>query len=136
MVNKDLTKCSRLTWLRCAGLRQTSTCLRCQLVVLLWSVAQPGPSRVGDSPTRGAKMRKKISNVSVRKNKKNLSKFEVKMRKVELLPTRDCEAGYGPDCDTGTFLWISVGLNREFAIYTLYATATWNPFKVVLPSCD
>ena len=28
--------------------------------------------------------------------RKNLSKFEDKMRKVELLPTRDCEAGYGP----------------------------------------
>ena len=34
---------------------------------------------------------------SVRKNKKNWSKFEERMRKVELLPTRDCEAGYGPD---------------------------------------
>ena len=32
----------------------------------------------------------------LRKSKKNLSKFEEKMRKVELLPTRDCEAGYGP----------------------------------------
>ena len=27
---------------------------------------------------------------------KKLLKFEEKMRKVELLPTRDCEAGYGP----------------------------------------
>ena len=34
---------------------------------------------------------------SLRKNKKNWSKFEERMRKVELLPTRDCEAGYGPD---------------------------------------
>ena len=25
-------------------------------------------------------------------------KFEEKMRKVEFLPTRDCEAGYGPAC--------------------------------------
>ena len=35
---------------------------------------------------------------SLRKNKKKLSKFGEKMRKVELLPTgtRDCEAGYGP----------------------------------------
>ena len=33
---------------------------------------------------------------SLRKNKINWSKFEEKMRKVELLPTRDCEAGYGP----------------------------------------
>ena len=33
---------------------------------------------------------------SLRKNKKNWSKFEERMRKVELLPTRDCEAGYGP----------------------------------------
>ena len=33
---------------------------------------------------------------SLRKNKKNWSKFEEKIRKVELLPTRDCEAGYGP----------------------------------------
>ena len=28
--------------------------------------------------------------------RKNWSKFEEKMRKVELLPTWDCEAGYGP----------------------------------------
>ena len=34
---------------------------------------------------------------SLRKNKKKWSKFGGKMRKVELLPTRDCEAGYGPD---------------------------------------
>ena len=36
-------------------------------------------------------MRKKL-----RKSKKNWSKFEEKMRKVELLPTWDSEAGYGP----------------------------------------
>ena len=35
---------------------------------------------------------------SLRKNKKNWLKFEEKMRKVELLSTRDCEAGYGPGC--------------------------------------
>ena len=35
---------------------------------------------------------------SLRKNKQNWSKFEEKMRKTELLPTRDCEAGYGPAC--------------------------------------
>ena len=35
---------------------------------------------------------------SLRKNKINWSKFEEKMRKVELLPARDCEAGYGPAC--------------------------------------
>ena len=34
---------------------------------------------------------------SLRKNKKKWSKFGEKMRKVELLPARDCEAGYGPD---------------------------------------
>ena len=34
--------------------------------------------------------------LSLRKNKKICSKFEEKMRKVEFLPTRDCEAGYGP----------------------------------------
>ena len=33
---------------------------------------------------------------SLRKHKKTWSKFEEKIRKVELLPTRDCEAGYGP----------------------------------------
>ena len=32
---------------------------------------------------------------SLRKNEKKWSKFGEKMRKVELLPTRDCEAGYG-----------------------------------------
>ena len=32
---------------------------------------------------------------SLRKDKKNWSKFEEKMRKVEPLPNRDCEAGYG-----------------------------------------
>ena len=34
--------------------------------------------------------------VRLRKNKINWSKFEEKMRKVEILPIRDCEAGYGP----------------------------------------
>ena len=33
---------------------------------------------------------------SFRKNKKNWSKFEERMRKVEPLLNRDCEAGYGP----------------------------------------
>ena len=33
---------------------------------------------------------------SLRKNKKTCSNFEEKMRKVELLLTQDCEAGYGP----------------------------------------
>ena len=32
----------------------------------------------------------------MKKIKKNLSKFEERMRKLELLPTRDCEARYGP----------------------------------------
>ena len=34
---------------------------------------------------------------SLRKNKKNWPKFEEKIRKVELLPTRACEAGYDPE---------------------------------------
>ena len=33
---------------------------------------------------------------SLRKSQKTWSKLEEKMRKVELLPTGDCEAGYGP----------------------------------------
>ena len=33
---------------------------------------------------------------NLRKTKKNWSKFEEKTRKVEGLPTRECEAGYGP----------------------------------------
>ena len=33
---------------------------------------------------------------SLRKNKENWSKFEEKVGIVGLLPTRDCEAGYGP----------------------------------------
>ena len=33
---------------------------------------------------------------SLRKNKKKRKKFGEKMRKVGLLPIRDCEAGYGP----------------------------------------
>ena len=54
-----------------------------------------GPSRVGRSPTRRAKIRKKVSKVwgKIRKIDWNLRK---KMRKVEPLPTWDCEAGYGP----------------------------------------
>ena len=32
----------------------------------------------------------------LRKSQKTWSKLEEKMRKVELLPNRDCEAGYGP----------------------------------------
>ena len=35
---------------------------------------------------------------SLRKICKNLLKFWWKMRKVEILPTGDCEAGYGPVC--------------------------------------
>ena len=35
---------------------------------------------------------------NLRKTKKNWSKFEEKMRKLEGLPTRESEAGYGPDC--------------------------------------
>ena len=35
----------------------------------------------------------------LRKSKKNWSKFEEKMKKVELLPTWDSEAGYGPGVD-------------------------------------
>ena len=41
-------------------------------------------------------MRKKM-----RENKKYQSKFEKRMRRVELLPTRDSEAGYGPACTVG-----------------------------------
>ena len=36
---------------------------------------------------------------SLRKNKKNWSKFDKRMRELERLPTWDCEAGYGPDFD-------------------------------------
>ena len=32
----------------------------------------------------------------LRKIKKIWSKYEERMRKLELLPTQDCEAGYGP----------------------------------------
>ena len=49
----------------------------------------------GDSSTRRAEMRKKMRKVWG-KIRKNWSKFEENMRKVELLLTRDCEAGYGP----------------------------------------
>ena len=34
---------------------------------------------------------------SLREKQEKWSKFAGKMRKVELLPTRDCEAGYGPE---------------------------------------
>ena len=43
-----------------------------------------------DSPTQRAKMR---NEKSLRKSKKNWSQLEEKIRKVKLLPTRDCEAG-------------------------------------------
>ena len=39
---------------------------------------------------------------SLRKSQKTWSKLEEKIRKVELLPTRDCEAGYGPVRDNRT----------------------------------
>ena len=52
------------------------------------------PSRVGKSTTRRAKMR---NEKSLRKKLKNkIIKIFGKMKKVQLLPTRDCEAGYGP----------------------------------------
>ena len=35
----------------------------------------------------------------MRKNKKNLSKFDEKIRKLELLPSQNCEAGYDPDAE-------------------------------------
>ena len=46
---------------------------------------------------------------SLRKSKKIWSKFEEKMRKVKLLPTRDCKAGYDP----GTISKLSNGGGGE-----------------------
>ena len=40
----------------------------------------------------------------LRKSKKNWSKFEEKMRKVEFLPIRDCEADYSPANNSLRFL--------------------------------
>ena len=44
---------------------------------------------------------------SLRKSKKKWIKFEEKMRKVELLPTRDSEAAYGPA--NNPKIWLPVG---------------------------
>ena len=51
---------------------------------------------MGDSPTRRAKMRKKMSKVwgKIRKNDLNLGE---QWGKWKLLLTRDCETGYGPE---------------------------------------
>ena len=51
------------------------------------------------------------------------------MRKVELLPARDCEAGYGPAYYVFKVIVTALArricaFSREFAIYTLRSTAT------------
>ena len=47
------------------------------------------------------------------------------MRKVELLPTRDCEAGYGPGRDTGKY-----STTVPFSYYmTLIQTRTTDSFS-------
>ena len=38
------------------------------------------------------------------------------MRKAELLPTQDCEAGYGPGPREGSYLWS--GINKSLTIPT------------------
>ena len=56
-----------------------------------------GSSREGDSPTRRAKMRKKISKALRKNNFKKIDQnLRKKWRKWNSLPIRDCEAGYGP----------------------------------------
>ena len=61
-----------------------------------WRSQGPGPSRVGQSPTRSAK--KKDENLeNLRKNKNNRLKFEGKWGKWNSCPPRTaCEAGYAP----------------------------------------
>ena len=49
---------------------------------------------------------------SFRKNMKNWLRFEKRMRKVELLPTRDCEAGYSPACIVHAIIYILSSLNH------------------------
>ena len=57
----------------------------------VYQVAKPGSSWVGESHIQGDQNAKILW-----KNIRNWSKFEEGMRKVELLPTWDCEASYGP----------------------------------------
>ena len=57
-------------------------------------VARAFPGRRLAHPEGQNKEENENSLSKVRKLDPNLRK---KMRKVELLPTRDCEAGYGPD---------------------------------------
>ena len=70
---------------------------------------------------------------SVRKSKKQWSKFGEKMRKVELLPTRDCEAGYSPAvtlCDT---FW----LNLPQGVEILCGNVQWaDPYKIDTPQTE
>ena len=51
----------------------------------------------------------------MRKIKKNWSKFEERMNKLKLLPTQDCEAGYGPVSSIcGIGVWILDRFNLKF----------------------
>ena len=61
----------------------------------------------------------------LRKSKKNCSKFEEKVRKVELLPTRDCEACKGPGSGGG-------GGKARFNVATpTYATVTCTAYVLL-----
>ena len=62
---------------------------------------------------------------SLKKNKKKCSRSEEKM-KVELLPTRDCEAGYGPD---STIFFSNV---MEIWASHMKAYFPYNPFQILL----
>ena len=66
------------------------------------------------------------NNLSLRKNKKKLIKIWGKLRKVGLLPTWDCEAGYGPAGDT-TNKWLCQNMSTTLErckIPTIWCKAT------------
>ena len=55
-----------------------------------------GLSGWASCPPRGPIWGEEESEKKLRKIKNNWSKFEERMRKLDRVPTRDCEAGYGP----------------------------------------
>ena len=68
---------------------------------------------------------------SLRKNKKIWSNFGEKMRKVELLPTWDCEAGYGPDLTPALWAWKNILWSYDNFNLTVFYLV-WKPLKWLL----
>ena len=76
---------------------------------------------------------------SLRKNMTSWSKFEEKMRKVEFLPTQDCEASYGPAWlvyKKACYMWNALGIigSRYRGVLGLYLRGLETVLEVSRPA--